>query len=205
MEKREQNAKISSNQILQLLHCQIKFTVVDFSRRFWQSLCFLVLSLHLIGKLWQNKFLQNSTSILLKTHAMELRFKNRKTTGRITHLAGASPFQNPHWHNSQGYDLTSNSPARVRARKPLYGRLGKFFRSNLSICSPERATPMILKPTWNVGDTWRRSKPVSRSSVPDIDGALSFGIRPINQEQVCNAWPVRSQKPNREDWSYGKI
>ena len=83
------------------------------------------------------------------------------------------------------HDLTSNSPARVRARKPLYGRFGRFFRSSLSICKPERATPIILKDTWNVGQTWRRSIPVSSTKVPVIDGALSLGIRPIDHEQVC--------------------
>lgn len=92
--------------------------------------------------------------------------------------------------NNHHHDLTSNWPARVRGRKPLYGRFGKFLRSSLSICRPDSAMPIILKPTWNVGKTWRCSNPVSRTRVPDNDGALSFGILPIDHMHDCGNRPV---------------
>lgn len=59
-----------------------------------------------------------------------------------------------------------------------------FLTSNLSICNPEKATPVILNLTWKVGNTCRRSMP-SRTKLPVSDGDLSFGILPIDQEQVC--------------------
>lgn len=85
----------------------------------------------------------------------------------------------------KGYDLTWNSPALVRARKPLYGLDGRLLRSNLSIFKPDRAMPITRKPTWKVGNTRSRSTPVSSTNVPDIEGALSFGIRPIVHKHVC--------------------
>ena len=83
------------------------------------------------------------------------------------------------------YDLTSYFPAWVCALKPLYGALGMFFTSSLSIWRPDRATPIILNFTWNVGSVCNWASPSSRRKFPESTGALSFGICPIVQRQVC--------------------
>lgn len=83
------------------------------------------------------------------------------------------------------YDLTSYCPDLVRARNPLYGRVGRFLKSSFSIFKPESATPKILNPTRNVGNTWSRSTPVSNTNVPVIEGVLSLGILPMDQVHVC--------------------
>lgn len=92
------------------------------------------------------KFIPAKIEGTLKTEMQS--YKKKYTNDTLQYTINLIP---SNLHNlgfiSVHYDLTSNSPARVRARKPLYGGFARFFKSSLSIFKPERATPMILKPT----------------------------------------------------------